>query len=69
MTLVPKLDLDMVKIYHHINNEISMSWHSKVIAQHTHTHTHTQNLKTIHECMYAGAGVDPGAGPGGPGPP
>ena len=51
MTLTLKLDLDMVKMYHHTKNEVSMSRHSKVIAwtdrqtdrhTHTHTHTHTQ---------------------------
>ena len=33
MTLVLKLDLDMVKIYHHAKNKISMSRYSKVIAR------------------------------------
>ena len=32
MTLVLKLDLDMVKIYHHTKNEVSVSRHTKVIA-------------------------------------
>ena len=44
MTLILKLDLDMVKMYHHTKNEVSMSTPSKVIAQtdrQTHTHTHT----------------------------
>ena len=40
MTLILKLDLDMVKMYHHTKNEVSMSRHSKVIAQ-TDTQTHT----------------------------
>ena len=45
MTLIPKLDLDMVKILYHTKNEVSVSKHSKVIGQtdrQTHTHTHTQ---------------------------
>ena len=33
MTLVLKLDLDMVKMYHHTKNEVSMLRHSKVIDQ------------------------------------
>ena len=42
MTLVLKLDLDMVK-YHHTKNEVSMLRHSKVIAcTDTQTDTHTQ---------------------------
>ena len=32
MTLVLKLDLDMVKMSHYTKNEVSMSGHSKVIA-------------------------------------
>ena len=54
VTLVLKLDLDMVKMYHHTKNEISMLRHSKVIVQkdrHTHTHTemdrHTDSMKTL----------------------
>ena len=42
MTLILKIDLDIVKVYHHAKNEVSMSNGSKVIAQtdkHTHTHT------------------------------
>ena len=45
MTLILKLILDMVKMYQHTKTEVSMSRHSKVIAQidrqtarHTHTH-------------------------------
>ena len=44
MALILKLDLDIVKMYHHTKNEVSMSTASKVIAwtdRHTHTHTHT----------------------------
>ena len=54
MTLILKLYLDMVKMYLHTKNEVSMSSGSKVIAwtdrntdrqtdrqTHTHTHTHT----------------------------
>ena len=58
MTLVLKLDLDMVKILYHTKNEVSMSKHSNVLAQtdrytdtqtdtHTHTHTHTHSMKTL----------------------
>ena len=32
MTLGLKLNLDIVKMYHHVKNEVSMSRHSKVIA-------------------------------------
>ena len=44
MTLILKFDIDMIKMYQHTKNEVSMSSASKVIAQtdkHTHTHTHT----------------------------
>ena len=45
MTLILKLDLDIVKMYHHTKNEVSMSTGSKVIAQTgTHTHTHYENI-------------------------
>ena len=56
MTLILKLDLDMVKMYHHTTNKVSMSTASKVIARtdtdrhtdtHTHTHTHTHTPKKI----------------------
>ena len=33
MTLILKLDLDMVKMYQHTKNEVSMLEHSKVIAR------------------------------------
>ena len=53
MTLILKLDPDMVKMYVHTKNEVSMSRGSKVIActdrntdrqtdRHTHRQTHTQ---------------------------
>ena len=49
MTLVLKLDLDMVKMSHHTKNEFSMSRHSKVFActdtqtdRHTDTQIHRQ---------------------------
>ena len=32
-SMILKLDLDMVKMYHHTEHEVSMSRHSKVIAQ------------------------------------
>ena len=44
MTLILKLDLDMVKMYHHTKNEVYMSTGSKVIAR---THTHTDTTKTL----------------------
>ena len=55
MTLILKLDLNMVKMYHHTKNEVSMSRHSKVIAltdrqtgRHTHTHTQYENITFPH---------------------
>ena len=45
MTLILKLDLDMVKMYHHTKNEVSLSTGSKVIAQ-TDTDTQTDTTKT-----------------------
>ena len=55
MTLILKLDLDMVMMYHHTKNEVSMSGHSKVIAQtdtqtdrHTHTHRQYENITFLH---------------------
>ena len=53
MTLVLKFNLGMVKMYQHTKNEVSMSRHSKVIAQ-TDTQTdiqtqadrHTDSMKT-----------------------
>ena len=52
MTLILKFDLDIVKMYHHTKNEVSMSTHSKVIARtdtptDTHTQTHTDMTKTL----------------------
>ena len=63
MTWILKLGLDMVKMYYHTKNEVSMSRHSKVIGQtdtqtHTHrqtdrdTHTHTQSMKTLPSCIH-----------------
>ena len=60
MTLILKLDLDIVNKYHHTKNEVSMSTGSKVIAQtdrqtdkqtDTHTHTHYKNITST---AYAG---------------
>ena len=53
MTLILKLDLDMVKMYHHTKNEVSVSTGSKVIAQtdrqtHIQTHTHRQTDTHTH---------------------
>ena len=42
MTLILKLYLDMVKMSHHIQNEVSMVRNSKVIAR-TDRHTDRQN--------------------------
>ena len=41
LTLILKLDLDIVKMYHHTKNEVSILTASKVIAQ-TDRKTHTQ---------------------------
>ena len=46
MTLILKHDLDIVKMYHHTKNEVSMSTGSKVIAR-TDRHTHTHTTKTL----------------------
>ena len=43
MTLILKLDLDMVKMSHHTKNEVSMSRHSKGIAQ-TDTDRQYENI-------------------------
>ena len=43
MTLILELDLDIIKMYHHTKNEVSMSRHPKVIARtDTQIDTHTQ---------------------------
>ena len=50
MTLILKLDLDMVKMYHHTKNQPSMSKHSKIVARmdrQTHTQTETDSMKTL----------------------
>ena len=52
MTLVLKLDLDIVKMYHHTKNEVALSTALKVLAEtdrqtHTHRHTHTDITKTL----------------------
>ena len=53
MTLILKLDLEMVKMYHHVRNEVFMSRHSNVIARtdrqtprqtHRQTHIHKQTV-------------------------
>ena len=50
MTSILKLDLDIVKMYHHTKNEVSMSTASKVIAQtDTHTHTYTDRQTDRHD--------------------
>ena len=56
MTLVLKLDVDIVKLYHHTKTEVSMSRHSKVTSQmdrQTHrqyeiiTFPHTRAVKIV----------------------
>ena len=42
MTLILKLDLDIIMMCYYMKGEVSVLIHPKVIAQtHTHTHTHT----------------------------
>ena len=64
MTLILQHELDIIKMYHHTKNEVSMSTPSKVIAQtDTHTdgqtdrqmdrHTHRQ-YENITSTAYAG---------------
>ena len=51
MTLILKLDLDGVKMYHHTKNEVSMSRHLEVnrhIDRHTHTHRKYENITFPH---------------------
>ena len=49
MTFILKPDLDIVKMYHHTKNEVSMSPGSKVIAQaDTHTDTQTDGQTDTH---------------------
>ena len=51
MTLILKLDLDVVKIYLHTKHEVSMSSGSKVIAwtdKHRQTHTQTDTQTDTH---------------------
>ena len=48
MTLILKLDLDIVKMYHHTKNEVSLSRHSKVKARtDRHTDRHIDSMKTL----------------------
>ena len=54
MTLVLKLDIDIVKMYHHGMNVVSISKHSKVTARtdtqtrrQMHRHTHRQYENTV----------------------
>ena len=54
LTLILKLDLDIVKMYHQTKNEVSMSTASKVVAQtdtQTDTHRHDENITST---AYAG---------------
>ena len=48
MTLILKPDLDIVRMYHHTKNEVSMSTGRKVIAR---TDTHDENITSA---AYAG---------------
>ena len=51
MTLILKLDLDIIKMYLHTKNEVSSSRHSKVIARtdrQTHRQTHRQTDTQTH---------------------
>ena len=48
VTLTFEHDLDMVKMYHHTKDEVSVPTDLKVIAKtgtHIHIHTHTHNMK------------------------
>ena len=48
VTLILKLNLDIVKMYHHTKNEVSMSIASKVITwTDTQTDRHTNTTKTL----------------------
>ena len=56
MTLILKPDLDILKMYHHTKNKVSISIASKVIAQtdtqtDSQTHTHDENINST---TYAG---------------
>ena len=60
MTLILKLDLDMVKMYHCTKNEVSISGRSKVIAQtdiqpDRQAHTRTQTVQKHYLPTYAGS--------------
>ena len=46
MFLVLKLDLDVVKMYHHTKNKVFMLRHLNVIAR-TGTDTQTDSMKTL----------------------
>ena len=46
MTLICKVDLDIVKMYRHTKNEVSMSTGSKDIVR-TDTDRHTDMTKTL----------------------
>ena len=49
MTLVLKFDQDIVKMYNHTKNQVSMSRHSKVIAQiDRHTDRQYENITFLH---------------------
>ena len=56
MTLILEIDINMVKMYYHTKNEVSVSTASKVIAgaqTDTHRHAH-RHYEDITSAAYAG---------------
>ena len=49
MTLILKLELDIVKMYHHTKNEVCMSTDSTDTGRQTDTHTHYKNITVTRE--------------------
>ena len=47
MTLILEPDVDMVKMYHHAKNKISLSNSFKSYSQNRQTDTHTHTTKTL----------------------
>ena len=47
MTLILKLDRDMVNMYLQTKIKFLGQVLQKLYAEHTHTHTHTHNMKTL----------------------
>ena len=59
MTLILKLDLDIIMMYYYAKNEVSISIHSKVIARtdrHTDINTHRDTMKPLPR-MRGGGGL------------